>query len=233
MTFLRTASVDPAPRHDLYATIHKGLRAFMCDTLVRMGRLDADDPHALAEALEALAALLALCESHLAHENTHVHPAMEAALAGSSADAAEHHEEHLHAIAMLRRNAALLPELEGAARRKAALGLYRLLALFVGENLIHMQHEEVDHNDCLWRTHDDAELRAIEGRIVAGLAPEEMALCMRWMVPALTPSERLALLGPLAQMLPPAQFEALMGIIRPHLPAPDLARLELALRRAA
>ena len=30
-------------RHDIYAFIHKGLRAFMAHVLVRVGRLDAHD----------------------------------------------------------------------------------------------------------------------------------------------------------------------------------------------
>src|SRR3954468_17164654 len=32
-----------APRFDMYGPIHKALRSFMCDTLVRVGRMDPTD----------------------------------------------------------------------------------------------------------------------------------------------------------------------------------------------
>ena len=42
-----------APRLDLYGPVHKGLRAFMFDTLGRLGRCDADDPAELERTLAA------------------------------------------------------------------------------------------------------------------------------------------------------------------------------------
>ena len=38
-----------APRLDLYQGIHKAMRAFMADTLLAVGRMDADDALELAQ----------------------------------------------------------------------------------------------------------------------------------------------------------------------------------------
>jgi len=122
---------------------------------------------------------------------------------------------------------------ESCARERAALRLYRMLALFVGESFVHMHQEETEHNDCLWSHYSDAELLAIETRIHALLSPAEMSLALRWMVPAMSPAERLALLGPLVVSLPPTVFEALLGELRPHLSGADCAKLEHGLRQAA
>jgi len=233
MTFLRSQAAAQPERYDIYVNIHKGMRAFMSDTLMRVGQLDADDDRALAETLDALTALLDCCEAHILHENTHVHPALDAAREGASDEASDDHVAHAEGIVALRRAAAELRLLQGLARRHGARQLYRRLAVFVGENLLHMQHEETEHNALLWSAYSDTELLAIEGRIVASLSPGEMMTSMRWMVPAMSPSERLALLGPLAEMLPPPQFDALMAVVRPHLSVHELARLEAALRRAA
>jgi len=233
MAFLRPQTAVPVERYDIYVNIHKGMRAFMSDTLIRVGQVDSDDDGALADTLEALTDLLDFCEAHILHEDTHLHPALDAARDGASDEANDDHVAHAQGIAALRGAVSELRQLEGHARRPAARHLYRRLAVFVGENLLHMQHEESEHNACLWAAYSDAELMAIEGAIVGSLSPAEMMRTMRWMVPAMSPSERLALLGPLVEMLPPPQFEALMSAIRPHLPAPDLARLEAALRRAA
>ena len=54
--------------------------------------------------------------------------------------------------------------------------------------------EETRHNQALWAAYDDAELQAIEGRILASIGPQEMSQWLRWMIPALSPSERAQLI---------------------------------------
>jgi hypothetical protein len=233
MSFLRSVPAEQADRYDIYVNIHKGLRVFMSETLTRIGRLDVDNDRELSDGLHELNGLLDFCEAHIAHENTHIHPALEAARAGASDEADDDHVAHGEGIVTLRRMVEALMLLQGQARRQAVLRLYRQLAVFVGENLLHMHHEETEHNAVLWAAYSDAELLAIEGRIVASLSPEAAMTSMRWMVPAMSPADRLVLLGPLADMMPPPQFEALMACVRPHLPVHELARLEAGLRRAA
>jgi hypothetical protein len=53
-----------------------------------------------------------------------------------------------------------------------------------------MDVEETRHNQALWAAYDDTELREIEGLILASIAPQEMSQWLRWMIPALSPSER-------------------------------------------
>ena len=153
------------PRHDLYAGIHKGLRAFMTHVLLRVGRLDAHDPADVAEAMEEVRALMDLCESHLTHENAFIHTAMEARRPGSTAALAEDHEAHVRAIAHLRAMLHLVPGSDEAAH-----ALYHALAAFVAHNLEHMGEEETGHNAVLWATHTDDELRGIHQAILAHLS---------------------------------------------------------------
>lgn len=232
MTFLRS-SPPVAARHDIYVAIHKGLRAFMTDTLQRFGRLDPDDAAEVGQRLDALEALLEMCEAHIDHENRVIHPALEAASPGSSEVATDDHVDHQVAIARLRR---LADELRGAppgARTALVLRLYRALSCFVGDNLLHMHVEETEHNAQLWQAYTDAELQALEGQIVASLSPHELMQCVRWMVPAVSPAERLELLAPMAAAMPPAVFEDVYAIVRGHLSVRDFAKLERGLRRAA
>src|SRR5689334_407972 len=103
----RPAAVRPAsPRLDLYVGIHKGLRAFMAETLVRVGRLDVADPADRQQALDQLEQLLGFCADHLRHENAFIHTAIEARHPAGSAKVAEEHVEHAEAIAALREEAA-------------------------------------------------------------------------------------------------------------------------------
>jgi iron-sulfur cluster repair protein YtfE (RIC family) len=88
-------------RHDLYAAIHKALRHFMVDTLMRLSRVDVADPEDLQQTLGQLDELLILCGQHLHNENSFIHPALEAGRPGVSARIGAEHEEHVQAIAEL------------------------------------------------------------------------------------------------------------------------------------
>lgn len=207
-----------APRFDLYAPIHKALRLFMMDTLQRLGRLDLDDAEGLHAGLAQLDDLLTAATRHLAHENDIVHPFLDARSPGLSARIAADHAEHLEAIAALRAELATLRAAPSAAH---AHRLYRHLATFVAENFEHMEIEETRHNQALWAHHDDAALQALEGRILAGIGPQEMGVWLRWLIPALSPAERVALIG---SMPPPVQG-AVLDSARPLLDDAAWAKL--------
>ena len=78
-----TQAQPAAPRMDMYASIHKALRAFMADTLLGLGRMDVDDDLEFAQTCDRVMQLLDLCRAHLHHENQFVHAAMEARQPGS------------------------------------------------------------------------------------------------------------------------------------------------------
>jgi hypothetical protein len=211
-------------RHDLYAFIHKGLRAFLSHTLVRVGRLDPHDPADVAEAMEEVRALMDICEGHLAHENAFVHLAMEARRPGSTAAVAADHDDHVRAIANLRAMTHLVPGSDEAAH-----ALYHALSAFVAHNLEHMGVEETANNAVLWATHTDAELLGIQHAIQAHLPPAEMQLALRWMLPHVSPSERAAMLGGMRASAPPAVFDQVVALVRPLLGGRDWRKLSIAL----
>jgi hypothetical protein len=213
------AGSGTAPRFDMYAGIHKALRSFMSETLVRVGRIDVTDPDDLHAALEQLETLLALCLSHIEHENEFVHTAIEARQPGGAARTGGDHQEHRDSIDALRAEAAAM---RGAAARlqpALALRLYHHLALFVAENFQHMHIEESTNNAALWAAYSDAELSEIHDRLAASISPPEFMQVARWMVPALNPMERAGLLGGIRAQTPPEAFLGVLAGVRPHLDA--------------
>ncbi|CAG1019010.1 hypothetical protein BURC_03854 [Burkholderiaceae bacterium] len=211
-------------RHDIYAFIHKGLRAFMAHTLVRVGRLDPHDPAEVAEVTEEARALLDICAGHVAHENDVIHAAMEARRPGSAASVADDHVGHLEAIANLR---TMLGRIDGDDA--AAHQLYHALTAFVADNFEHMEQEETTHNAVLWATHSDDEIRGLEHRIHQSIQPHEMQLALRWMLPHMNPAERAGLLGGMRQAAPAEVFEGVLGLVRPLLGGRDWRKLSTAL----
>lgn len=217
-------------RRDIYRNVHKALRACMCDTLTRVGRLDGGDAQEVREVLGQVRGMAAFCAGHLEHENKFVHTAMEARLPGSSELTAADHGHHVVACEKLLAFADAAELADGAARDAAILQLYRYLALFVGENLTHMNIEETENNATLWATYADTELIEIEQAIVTSLSPEEKMASARWMVPALNPEERAELLKGMMQAAPKPVFDRMLAQIEPHLSDTDWDKLMLALR---
>lgn len=216
---------SPAARYELYAPIHKALRAFMTDTLTAVGRMDAQDAEDLQQTLTQLGALLDLLQAHLTHENDFVHPAIEAGRAGAAAHIERDHVEHRRELDALRAASAAVSVAPAGQRGVAALALYRQLALFVAENFEHMHYEETEHQRLLTAVYTDAELLALEQRIVASLSPETAGLVMRWMLPYLNHAERSAMLCGMRQQAPAEVFDGVMALAREHLRPRDWFKL--------
>lgn len=206
-----------AARYDLYAGIHKGVRLMLNELLLQAGRVDAADPASVERLVTALDAAMDFCLSHLAHENDFVHPVLERLQPGFSQRIATEHQAHAHDIQALRAHARCLPLCAADERPAACHALYQALALFVAHNLAHMHLEETEHNALLWASLPDADIAAIEGQILARLSPPEMTASLHWMLPALAPAERLALLGGLRAQAPAPVFEAVLSLARSRL----------------
>ncbi|HEX9185226.1 MAG TPA: hemerythrin domain-containing protein [Burkholderiales bacterium] len=216
-------------RVDLYTTIHKGLRTFMARTLEAVGRMDAADVEDVAQTLAQLRALLGLMRTHMHAENQFLHPALEARRPGAARRTAGEHVEHEHAFEELHSAILALERADRPARAGAATLLYRRLALFVGENLEHMHFEETENNALLWAAYSDAELAGIHDALLASIAPDERALALHWMLPALNAAERAGMLTELQGKLPAAAFAGLLAGLRPALSVRDWGKLTAAL----
>ncbi len=220
-----------APRLDLYSGIHKALRQFMAHTLRQLGLMDVEDADDMAAALAGVESLLGALKGHLQHENDFLHTAIEARRPGSARHTADDHLLHQDAIANLAEELADLRRARPEHRATLALRLYRHLAEFVGENLVHMQVEETRNNEALWALYSDDELGALHDRLIASIGPDEMALTARWMAAALAPQELAGLCLDMQRKAPPQAFEALLDVMRTQLDEKRWAKLARALGR--
>ena len=165
-----TNSPPRAPRYDIYGGIHKALRQFMCQTLARLGTMDPENEDERRAALQGVRDLLGQMRAHLAHENDFVHTAIEARRPGGARHTADDHLLHLDALHSLEHETDAVAEAKGAQLQALSGRLYRHLAEFVGENLVHMQIEETQNNAALWELYSDEELMAVHDRIKIGRA---------------------------------------------------------------
>ncbi|MDP3858764.1 MAG: hypothetical protein Q8Q73_13485 [Stagnimonas sp.] len=222
--------VSQQRRYNIYAVIHKALRAQMSHSLLEVGRTDWADAAERAQTLLGVEQLLHACGSHLQHENDFLHTAMEARRPGSAAHTATEHRGHQREIAALLALCQCIAQTpDGAAREASATQLYRQLARFVAENFEHMEVEESSNNAVLWAEYSDAEILAIEHRLVASIPPEEMMGGLRWMLPYANHTERSQLLAGMRQQAPAEAFAGVMAMLQPLLRGSERSKLEAAL----
>lgn len=222
-------ALDQSQRFNIYQGVHKGLRAFMADTLVRVGSTDYTDAQERQETADAVRAMLHICGEHLKHENHFLHTAMERRAPGSSAGCAQEHVEHVAHIDAL--SGCLRQALAASEPQQAAAWqrLYQLLSLFVADNFEHMLLEEREHNAVLWRHFSDEELIEIHDALLASVPADEMAHHFRWILPQLSHPERVAMMGGMRQGMPPEVFASQLDTARPLLNARAWHKLQAAL----
>ena len=225
----RAPAVAAGQRFDLYALIHKGLRACLADTLGALGRLDAYDPADLASTAARVREVLRLLRSHMHHENQYLHPALEVRSRGASRRSASEHVAHERGVEEIEAALLATERADAQTRTQHAQVLYRTFGLFFAEQIEHMDHEETENNELLWNAYSDAELIQIHDALVAAIPPDEKALAMRWMVPAISPAERGQVLGAMQQTMPAGILAGILASLRPHLSALDWVKLTAAL----
>lgn len=217
------------PRFDLYRNVHKGLRAALAETLLRLGAADPADPAALAPVLDAVTGVLALCRHHAEAENRFIHPAI---AGGAADDCAAAHVVHAAELAHLEEQAAALRDPATATPAMLAV-LYADFGVFAAGNFLHMAEEEARLNPLLWAQHDDAALQAIQRAILQFLGPQVMQEFLRHMLPALAPAERTGLLRGIRAAAPPAGWQAVWTLARDLLGKDEIDRLAAALGETA
>ncbi len=221
------APAASAPRHDIYGPIHKGLRRAHADLMGRLGWADytVDQAPLLADLREHLR----LAAKHLAHEEAHIHPALEARAPQAASRLDHQHGHHRSRFAEVEHRTRAV---EAGGGPTAGRALYLEFAQMVAEDLAHMHEEETTTWPRLCALFSDAELLEMEMTIIASLTPADTIAFMRIMIPAMNPAERAGLLGGMKAGAPPEAFAAVFEhAVRATLGAndlEDLARLGLA-----
>jgi hypothetical protein len=225
---------DIGDRHDLYGPIHKGLRKAQCELLVRLGSADFACHRTSGELLAETRGFLEIARAHIEHEQHHIHTALRGAAVDHAARLDDQHDHHRADFDALERLIADVEAADGAGRAAAGRRLYLSFSAHVARDLLHMFEEETEAAPQLWGLLPNAELVAIEGRIVGALPPEKAMAFIRMVVPAVNPAERVAMLDDMRQGAPREAFDAVMEFtVRPNLSAAEFADLGQRLGLAA
>lgn len=213
---------------DLYVHVHKGLRSLISQALYEAGSTDWMDASAVDRVQAQWQVALQLLHSHHHHETDFIHPMLAKAVPGGQrAFEAEHNAQGV-----------ILDDLDGhlrrlsggqmAAERRQETGLefYRGLAMFYAEYAPHLHREEEWAQRTIEALYTPEEMASALGQTIASIPPEEAALYLSYMIPAMSLPDCENFLSDVKASTPPEMRDAIIGVVRQHRSDEDWATLE-------
>lgn len=204
-------------RFDLYTHVHKALRILLFDAVAAVGRTDFACKSELPPALDAVRLALRLTRLHAQHEDRDIHPLLHRLAPELAADLEASHERFDGVDREIEKCLARIEHAPAAERVSLGRRVHEMLGGLAADHLVHMALEESRANRVLWANLSDAELRAVQGQIMAAIGAEEMAQWVEFMLPAGNAGERAGLVAALQAAVPAGALE--------HLTAAGRARL--------
>src|SRR4051812_708352 len=216
--------VDVVP-YDPYKDVHKGIRAELFRVTTRAGNLDPAERCARETLAEDVSRLFGLLVSHAAHEDDFMQPHIERHAPYFAECIAADHEvlgARMVDIEAQVGRAASAPPAELRARVHLA---YRELASFTSAYLAHQDLEERQVMPALAAVMPVEDVIAVDQAIVASIPPDQMAVGLGFMLPAMNLEDRVELLGGMQAGAPPEVFAGVWALAGSVLEPGDHAAL--------
>ena len=219
---MTSSSSDIIVTFDLYKNIHKAIRAELFGTTVQAGQIDPADGTARVDLAQRVGKAVDLLASHAEHEDEFAQPHIVRV-----APRLAHQIESDHAaidarfpqLASLADAAATARA--GEAARQRLHELYLELASFTGTYLAHQDVEERQVMPALAQAMSFDELLAVDQAIVGSIPPDQLAVGLGLMIPAMNIDDRAELLGGMQMGAPAEVFAGVMGLAKSVLSTAD------------
>ena len=209
-------------RYNIFNQIHKGLRALLYETIIKLQQTDFTDAENADEAVQQVKIILDLFDEHAHTEDTFILPAI-VEYEPSVVDVFA--QEHVQDLALSNKLNGLLQAfsltISPDAKREIGAAISTAVFEFMLFNLEHMKKEEDVLNKLLWRYYTDEVLHGITMNIVASAPADKMPLYNKWMMRGLSNTEIINWLKQIKNNAPEFVFNSYV----------DLATNELAENR--
>ena len=194
-------------RHNPFNAAHKAMRLGHCRMIGELGAQDFSDEPVSARLMLRLHQHLDLNRAMAVAQ----HEALLPDLMRLRLDAAASQQQASHLAALAELDSLLRAFAVATPQRRGAAGstLYRCYALFAASDMARMDCEETTLLANLHAALADDDLRAMEGRSLKRLPPDQLDRLLHLALPALAAAELETLLDGLRQVIEPARFAAL------------------------
>lgn len=213
-------------RYNSFNQIHKGLRALLYETAIKIQQTDMSQAEAAEPAILQIEEVLFLFESHAHGEDHYFNEPLEK----TNPDVAtlfekEHVEDHRLANVLTNLIKDYRQSTTPLERAEKGKHLFYAFNEFIAFNLYHMNKEEIELNEALWERYSDTEIKSIEQTLVQSIPPQKMAQYAKWMIRGINDKELVHWLDEVRRFAPPPVFEMLIAIAEVELPQQRCAQI--------
>ena len=219
--------MDSKPRADVFVGVHKGLRRGLLSLSLKLGSLDWSDPQEVKGAEAEFKNMIYFLREHAENEDKIQAPTLEERAPGATRQMAEDHQRLEKQIDQL--EADLKGVLASAQPAEPGYRLYLAFNRFLSAYLAHLDMEEGEITEAVYRHFTDPEIGAMVGRIIAKTSPQDMGMMLGYMIPGMNHAERVGFLSNMKKGAPPPVFEGVKGLAQKVLVPQDWEKLSAKL----
>lgn len=202
-------------RYNSFNQVHKGLRALLYDTALKIQQTDLGDTATGETLMAQLEEVILLFESH-AHNEDHFfnEPLEEVNEEVAKLFEKEHEEDHRLSV-LLQKHIKSWKQAETKKERlQVGKKLFYAFNEFIAFNLYHMNKEETLLNQVLWDTYTDDQIRVTEQQLVQSIAPEKMMKYAVWMIRGMNTPEMIHWMKELEKGAPAPIFQIVRAMAK-------------------
>ncbi|TWI81688.1 hemerythrin HHE cation binding domain-containing protein [Lacibacter cauensis] len=221
-------------RYNIFYQVHKGLRALLYDTMMKLQQTDFTNESDAAAVTAQVATVLELFDAHAHTEDNYILPEI---TAYEPSIVALFENEHVLDLKLSTGLADMLKAFSlcesDEAKKDIGRKLEHAVAAFMNFNLAHMAKEEEVLNKILWRYYTDEQLHEVTMRILAHVDPKLMPSYNKWMMHGLSNSEIKQWLLQVKNNAPDFVFQGMMDLAAAELPIARLSAIQTELSEGA
>jgi hypothetical protein len=170
-------------RYNSFRLIHKGLRAMLYATSLKIQQADLSSSTEGAVLLAEMQLLLTLFETHAHSEDTYYNAPLEKQKPEiATLFEREHVEDHRLGSELLAIITSWKAATDAQSRFMAGQNLFYAFNEYVAFNLYHMNKEEILLNEALWSAYSDEQIAAFEQEAVQNIPPDKMGEYGKWIL---------------------------------------------------
>ena len=202
-------------RHNSFNQVHKGLRALLYHTALKIQQTDLTHATAGEVLMAQVEEVITLFESH-AHNEDHFfnEPLEETNEEVAKLFENEHEEDHRLSVSLQKHMKAWRQADTKTERLQAGTKLFYAFNEFIAFNLYHMNKEESLLNQVLWDAYTDDQIKVTEQQIVQSTAPEKMMKYALWMIRGMNAPEMIYWMRELEKGAPAPVFQIVRAMAK-------------------
>lgn len=210
-------------RYNPFNLVHKGLRAYMFDTALRLQSTDLVGDVLSITVVEQVAQLLDAVETHACREDHLINEPLES-LDPKMSNLFQREHELNQRLGIVIKNLLLDWYNAGNDTMRTCIVTRLTYAFneFIVFNLDHMNREEIEINRILWKNYSDEEIHVTGQRLLQSVPPQKIAGSIRWIVRGINDYELVQWMKMLRKESSQFSFE-MTSIIEQEL---DISRME-------